>query len=214
MKNIYIAIVFVLTCNWVYSQEEENIFKGQKLSLDTVNIDEKKELPAKLSTSFNSGVSFMSLGQYGSVFSTFVNPNLNYRVSPKFSLSTGVFITNNNFNLKDVPGGEDNFGNNSIFSNYVYAQGTYKINNNLTVSGAVITEVGNLDQQKYVNPSLSSTNFKSTIIGFSYKFSNNARIDAVFNFQEGRNPFGYENRISPYNSHYSPYNPYRNIFGW
>ncbi len=141
MKKIYIVLFVFLLSNSLFAQtfEEEYIINSGN---DTdIQIDEKAE--KKINYNFNIGTSFTAWKQ-GSMFSTYVNPNLNYSLTPRFMVSTGVVISNNTllsnyYNL----GGEDRKSN--FVDSYFHVSGIYQVSEKLQVAASVLFRNNHFD---------------------------------------------------------------------
>ena len=122
--------------NQINSLSKEELKSLYKLILNNHDFSEKgggglgmidiaRKTGSKLDYNFNIGTSFTAW-KGGSMFSTYINPNLKYKFTPKFSISTGVVISNNTllsnyYNVNDVN------TNNNFVDSYLHFTGIYQL---------------------------------------------------------------------------------------
>lgn len=152
------------------SFEEEYIVNSGK---DNNTIEEESRgVEKNLNYNFNIGTAFTAW-KSGSMLSTYINPNLNYRFTPRFSVSTGIIISNNslfsqNYNLN---------GENSNFTNaYLHLTGIYQVNEKLQVTGSVLYKKNNFTNE--MNP--NAFNNLDYSVGAKYKVTKNIELGVQF----------------------------------
>jgi hypothetical protein len=154
----------------------------------------------KMSLSVEVGTSFGTAPGYGSYFSTYLAPHLSYQLSPKFTLSGGLKLIN-------YQGGFDYFGSDYLYrptGNYVYRpvslvymEGAYRINDNLTFTGAAYHQI-----DTFKNPAGFNNNLKGIIMGVDYKIGENAWIRGQVEFSNGYRGFGNYPGVNPWQRNY------------
>ncbi len=168
----YIFILFLLTfsiATFAQSAEEEYIINSEN-TFEPVT-------PIKLqrwSTNFNLGTAFTAW-KGGSMFSTYVNPNLNYQFTPRFTLSTGFIVSNNRLLAQNY----DLNGNkldNSFINTYLYVSGAYQVTEKLQVVGSVLYHNNPFSQQ--MNPNAFDNLDYS--VGAKYKITKNIEVGVQF----------------------------------
>lgn len=172
MKQIIfiILLAFSFTSMNAQSFEEEYIVNSGK---DNNTIEEESRgVEKNLNYNFNIGTAFTAW-KSGSMLSTYINPNLNYRFTPRFSVSTGIIISNNslfsqNYNLN---------GENSNFTNaYLHLTGIYQVNEKLQVTGSVLYKKNNFTNE--MNP--NAFNNLDYSVGAKYKVTKNIELGVQF----------------------------------
>jgi hypothetical protein len=78
----------------------------------------------------------------------------------------------------------------------VYAEGTYQINQRLTVGGMVVKELDS-DIYRQMNAFQKNTNFQSVGMSVNYKITDNIQVGARFNVTDGR-PYYFSDPTNPY----------------
>ncbi|OFY81140.1 MAG: hypothetical protein A2275_00040 [Bacteroidetes bacterium RIFOXYA12_FULL_35_11] len=149
----------------------------------------------RVKVAFQTGASFSSFGN-SSLFNTWVAPEVQFQVSPKFKLKVGtVAMYSMGSALQDYLYNE----NTTDFSNrlaqyYLYAQGEYKINDRLRLRAATIQETP--------NNVLSSQRFSMNRFGIDWKIKDKVFLSADIQLAQGRSPYG----TGYYNPYYSQFN--------
>jgi len=133
-----------------------------------------------------------SIGSYGKtpVYRNFVAPTVSYDLTERFTLNAGVMTSfGNAFQLYSASfdGGFLYPCSGTIMQNMVFASGSYKMNEKLTLFGGTYYEVNRLslndDQSKEHNFDNKGVSF-----GFEYKLSKSSSIQ--FEIQQGTgNPY-------------------------
>ncbi len=149
-----------------------------------------------------TGASFTGTGNGGSLFSTWVAPSFNQPLGKNFTLSAGAFINNTTFSNVLLLNNEGSItsANSNLTTFTMYAAGSYRVNDRLTVSGSAF---------KTINPAfnarLNAENLQMEAqgmsVGVGYKVSENFHIGAEFRMQQSNS-----NIYSPWQ-----YNPGSNM---
>lgn len=203
--NIFLLLTFV-----AYGQNDSTYYDDYYTEKYSLNNSASPSFDNKISTRITLGSSFSSFGS-ANAFTTYTKPEINYRLSPKFSLSAGVYALSTRFT--DMPSLNENFqpvtANFNQNSVYFYAAGNYQVNENLTISGQVTKQVVNLNRQKYINPALYNTDFQSLSLGFTYKITDYFEIEGQISHSRGYDPlFMQTNPYSGFRSSSPFYNPF------
>ncbi|MCF8309208.1 MAG: hypothetical protein K9I68_09390 [Bacteroidales bacterium] len=168
-----------------------------------------------LNTDFDMsvGTSFSGLGNGASSFTSYAFPRLRMNPSDNLEVQTGVLMMNTQMSgMPDsyaqlTPGGTAN----SNFTNaYAFASGTYQFSENFKISGSAYKKLNSQNQmQQQVNPQAFNFDAYGMSMRMEYNISDNATIDAQFNYRKGASPFNNYNRrySSPFrqSSYMSPF---------
>jgi hypothetical protein len=174
--------------NPVFSQEvEKEISKTGLLNKDRFDFD------------MTAGASYTA-SKYGSYFSNYFSPKVNYEATDDFTLSVGAGVM---VNPMVISNNGESIGNYGGTYSYFYAQGAYKLNENLSVHGTVYkgTSLTKSTDQPY--------EFKGASFGAEYKFDNNMSVGIDINVSDKPSPFNYG--FGNPAGFYSPFSP---MPGW
>jgi hypothetical protein len=162
----------------------------------------------KLSLGLNIGSAFSSYGN--GIFTSYASPEVRYRATEKFTISVGTMASFTSYNggfLNPESSQLDYAGRMAQY--YMYASGTYQVNDKFRIRAGGIYEV---------TPNTQYNSFKSGHIGFDLQLTENTFINADFQFSNGYySPamyfsnggiFGNPGRFSNYTNPHQPY------FGW
>jgi len=133
--------------------------------------------------SLQTGVSFFSIGKQ-SIFDKWVAPELTYSLTPKLNLTVGAVAMFSNYsgfqnNMNNE--GVKTFSPNTVNGQYfLFAQGSYLLNDRITLRGTIMKEVPN----KQINPYALNINR----VGVDFKVSDNFTISADYLRIKGYNP--------------------------
>jgi len=213
MKNVIFVIIFIIFSSLLFGQISEIDIKKQE-SKDTViystsdfdteeiadYIKEKKlKLRVEVGTTF--GTSFGS----GNYFGTYIAPHFSYKISPRFSLNTGVILSNNYGGYYYNPFyGEQIVTPVSGFTrSFIYIEGAYRLNEKVTVTGAVYKEINLFNNSL---PSAQGFNYdcKGMIMGVDYKLGENVFIRGQIEVSNGQSPYRSRSYINPMHNFHSP----------
>ncbi len=146
--------------------------------------ERKLKFRVEVGTSF--GTSFGS----GNYFGTYLAPHLSYSISPRFNLNAGAIINNNFGRYSYNPFYSDihTIHGSGFTQTYVYLEGAYRLNEKVTITGAVYKEINLLNVP---DPAAREFNFdrKGFIFGIDYKLGENVFIRGQINVSNGVNPY-------------------------
>jgi len=167
-------------------KEIENYLKEQKLKLNL-------KAGAFFGTGFGSG-------EY---YGTYVSPEINYRVSPRFTVKTGISVIQSFGTQPGLMMYEATPGSPSAPStrSLIYASGTYKLNERLMISGTVYKSF-NTFNGKSSNPASKIYDYQGVIMGIDYKVGRNIFIQGQIEFSD-----------SPYSRYSYPYSGFGHGYG-
>lgn len=135
-----------------------------------------------------AGTSFLFLSGRGSILNHFVAPQLSWRLTPRFSLSTGAILGFTSFNSLNNSTDEVNPAVPSValYPNLMatpYIAGEYQVNNKLSLTGRVFADVAQYNLGNSTG-SLQLRNFGAAA-GFNLKVNENTRIMAEIQWHNG-----------------------------
>lgn len=205
MRAIFITGILLLPL-LILAQESE----GEALLLQQLNQGQevltvpelKKTTWDKIDFGLQAGAAFTSFGRYGSMFDTYIAPEIHYKAAPRVHFSAGVvlstgFLSGPGFEGPAAPasGSASPFGNrfNRIL---VFAEGNYQVNPRLTVGGMVVKELDN-DMYRHMNAFQKNSGFQSIGMNVNYKITDNFHIGARVNVTDGR-PYYYNDPTNPF----------------
>lgn len=157
----------------------------------------------------DAGAVFSTFGRQGSMFSTYVAPEIRYQATPRLHFSTGIILSTGSLPYTGAdltmagPGPLWTAGNR--FNRVLfYAGGTYQLNPRLTIGGMVVKELDN-DFRQQVNAFQKNTGFRSVGMSVGYKITENIHVGARLNVTDGR-PYYFTDPTNPFILR-SPYSP-------
>jgi hypothetical protein len=159
-----------------------------------------------------TGAAFTSFGRHGSMFSSYMAPEIRYQATPRVHFRAGVvlstaFLPGTGFEgIGTAGGGSAGPSGNRYNRILVYAAGDYQINPRLTIGGMLVKE---LDNNLYgqMNAFQKNSGFQSIGMNVNYKITDNFHVGARLNVTEGR-PYYYSDPANPFLIR-SPFSP-----GW
>ncbi|KPL16899.1 MAG: hypothetical protein AMS26_02790 [Bacteroides sp. SM23_62] len=188
------------------AQESE----GDVLLLRQLNEDQEVLTVPELKTAvrdridfgLEAGAAFTTFGRHGSMFSSYLAPEIRYQATPRVHFSAGVI-----FSTGFIPGaGLDGIGLAGIgqggtagshFNRFlVFAEGTYRVNQRLSIGGMVVKELDN-NLYRQINAFQRNSGFQSMGMSVNYKITDNINIGARINVTEGR-PYYYTDPTNPF----------------
>ena len=152
MKKITTSLFALLFSLSIFAQsfEEEYIINsGNENTEEIENTEENSLKNNKINYNFNVGTAFTAW-RGGSMFSTYLNPNLNYQFTPKFSVSTGVVISNNTLLSNYYSSNGEEIKRNFVDS-YLQVSGIYQVNEKLQITGSVMYHTNTFSPQMNAN---------------------------------------------------------------
>lgn len=167
----------------------------------------------KINWNVNIGSSIMGSKNSGTFVNTFIAPNMNYDLGKKWSIGTGVIISNttlNNYPLLSSEIKKTNLTQNFSQMTY-YVNGSYQATDRLTINAMVYKS---LDINKAPTSQLQNgafdRNFKGIMMDVNYKVTEHTSINIGFNYSDGaNNPFSTQFPTSGFGM-----NGMRNMHGW
>lgn len=167
-----------------------------------------------LNTDFDMsvGTSFSGMGNGASSFMSYAFPRLRMNPHDKLEVEAGVLMMNTQTSgMSDLYSPYSQGAANSNFTNaYAYASGAYQLTESFKVSGSAYKKLNSQNQfQQQVHPQAFNFDSYGMNLRMEYQISENAKIDAQFNYRKGNSPFDPYNRY--YNSPFqqrSPFMPY------
>ncbi len=180
MKNTLIILIFSLLALSVNAQtfEEEYIINSNPVNSGVTEENDNEKIREKYSFQVNLGTSLMTW-KNGSALSTYINPNLNYQLTPRFSLAAGIIMSHNTLL-------SSNETNNSLITNYLHFSGIYQVNEKLQVNGSVLYSIHPTSSS--LNPNaFDNLNYS---VGAKYKLTKNIELGVQFT-KRSNNPYLY-----------------------
>ena len=171
INKLYILVVSVFFAQLTFAQQLQNGDDEYVLTKDSLSVKDKLDVSTQIS--FGAGAS-----NNGTYLSTSIRPIVSYRLTPKFSVYTGVGYTNyqlDNFKVLSEYGFQPFSGNLSQMTAFV--GGKYQVNDRLAVRGEVFY---NLAQMTPLNANFRQPSAFDNIgyaASFEYKVVDNMYIE-------------------------------------
>ena len=197
-----------------FAQESE----GEALLLQQLNQGQevltvpelKTSVKDKIDFGLEAGAAFTSFGRQGSMFDTYIAPEIRYKAAPRIHFRAGVvlstgFLSGSGFEGAGTPvGGSSGPMGNRFNRILVFAEGDYQVSPRLTIGGMVVKELDN-DLYRNMNAFQKNSGFQSIGMNVNYKITDNFHVGARFNVTDGR-PYYYNDPSNPFmqRSHYGP----------
>ena len=148
MRSIVLAgsLLLPLLCSAQISEGEGPYLQPVYEGKDVLTVPELKQpVRDRFDFGLEAGAGFTTFGRYGSVFTSYLAPEIRYQAAPRLHFSTGIVLSTGFMpggGLESsglaVPGQMGGSGNR--FSRVlVYAEGSYRLNPRLTIGGMVST---------------------------------------------------------------------------
>ena len=216
MKKI-ISIIMVLMVVSGFTQtnnEEEEYYNpnfknwSNGLSMDT------SKTKQNIKFGFSTGASVASGFNGGSGVNTWVAPQVLIPINNRFSVETGISYNKgfyNNYN-PILFYGDNTYGNlnGEMTSVSYYVKGNYRVNERLTISGAVYgSKVLRTKPVNPANPNAFNFDNNGYSVGLNYKFSNGSELNFQLDLQKGNSPY----YAMPYNGFGMGHSQFGNSFG-
>lgn len=146
--------------------------------------------PKRMQTHVTLGTQFSTSSWYGSGLTTYVSPSISYQVTPRFSVRGGVTISNTTmFNYRPWYALENSPTFDANFTKAVlYLEGSYRITDKLTISGAGFKEFTITDNSNFYNP-YSNNEPYGIYLNADYKIAEGVHIQAGFGYTRGYTPY-------------------------
>ncbi len=207
-KQLFIAFILFLPL-MILSQNPEGdkfLYSGNDSTQYSDSDFNAKEIAAflkerKLKFRVEVGTSFGTSFGSGNYFGTYLAPHLSYSISPRFNINAGAIINNSFGKYSYNPLYSDVFTTNgSAFTRaFIYFEGAYRLNEKLTLTGAVYKEINLLNVP---DPATREFNLdrKGFIFGIDYKLGENVFIRGQINVSNGVNPYYPQPYLGPSNN--------------
>ncbi|MBE0649105.1 MAG: hypothetical protein IH596_15140 [Bacteroidales bacterium] len=142
--------------------------------------------PGRMQTNVIVGTQFSTSSWFGSGLTTFISPSVSYRVTPKFSVRGGLTISNTAlFGYKPWFTAEGSPTYDANFTKAVlYLEGSYRVTDRLTISGAGFKEFTITDNSNFYNP-YSKNEPYGIYLNADYKIAEGAHIQLGFGYTRG-----------------------------
>ena len=184
--------------------------EGEGLLLQQLNMGQevltvpelKTPVRDKIDFGLEAGAAFTSFGRHGSMFDSYIAPEIRYHATPRLHFSAGVvlstgFMSGSGFEGVGTAGGGSASPLGNRFNRIlVFAEGNYQINPRLTVGGMVVKELDN-DMYRHMNAFQKNSGFQSIGMNVNYKITDNFHVGARFNMTDGR-PYYYNDPTNPF----------------
>jgi len=215
MKRLFsIILVLIFVSSFAQTNDDEYFDPNYKNWSNGLSMDTSKT-KQKIKYKFSTGASVTSGFNGGSAVNTWVAPSVLIPVNNRLSIETGLVYGKgfyNNYNAMPFYG-DNSFGNinGDISTVSYYIKGNYKINENLTITGATYgSKVIRTTPVNPANPQAFNLDNNGYMIGFNYKFRNGSEMNLELNLQQGNSPM----QMSPFSRGASfGASPYGNTFG-
>jgi hypothetical protein len=169
----------------------------------------KKPVMDRLHYGLDAGAVFSTFGRQGSMFSTYVAPEIRYQATPRLHVSTGIMFSTSFLPYAGADhmmagsgtlGAAGNRFNRVLF----FAEGTYQLNPRLTIGGMVVKELDN-DFHKQMGAFQKNSGFQTVGMSVGYQITDNIHVGARLSVTDGR-PYYFTDPTNPFILH-SPYSP-------
>ena len=217
MKTVYILLLNILLVYPVLAQNTDD--NNPKQDSSSSIYDNNNSLPRpfvkkslinddNMHFSLQTGVNAMSFGK-SSMVSTFVAPELSYRINPKLNITVGTIALNSNFN--NMMYYNYNEGTSTAIPNanqmFIYLKGDYQLTDRIRLRGTTFREVSNSS-----NP--TSNPFSFNQLGVDFKISDHVSMSADFIHSNGQPPMGLYGINNPVFRSASPFGGSFSNNGW
>ncbi len=206
MKRLSLLAFLLLFAAPVFCQVE----LGDIVSADNESLFQPKKLTCQLTL----GSQFTSSSGFGSGLTTYVTPRLSYRLNNRLSIGGGVSIIQTGyFKARSYFQQEPAAVSNGNFTGaLIFVDGTYLVNNRLSVYGSAYKQLPITQDPLPYNPfnPVSAHGAQGVNLNVSYRIGNNVFIQAGFHYAEGMNPHATDpfNRNPFLNNTYEPYSAF------
>lgn len=146
--------------------------------------------PKRLQTNVMIGTQFSTSSWFGSGLTTYIAPSLSYRISPRFSVRGGLVISNTSlFDYRPWFSAEGSPSYNANFTQaIIYLEGSYRVTDKLTISGAGFKQFTVTDNSNFYNP-YSRNEPYGIYLNADYKIAEGVHIQAGFGYSKGYSPY-------------------------
>ncbi|MCD4697635.1 MAG: hypothetical protein K8S16_15520 [Bacteroidales bacterium] len=144
----------------------------------------------KIQLNVSFGTTFATSFGSGNYFGAFISPHISYPLSNRFTLRTGGIFTNSFSNsiYETYPARHTNYYFGSLNRSFIYAEGAYQLNENITLTGTVYKE---LDLTRNPGSKANENQFDNSglIMGVDYKLGKNVFIRGQIEISNGTSPY-------------------------
>ena len=186
--------------NPMYSRAYNPMYMGVGMNgfvPNNTNVSDKKmDVGVQLGTSFSTDFN------RGFAFTTFVAPELRYKVNDRLRIRGGVSLANSEYgnSLMYSPYGFSRYSGN-VTQGMIYVSGDYMLSPKLILSGTAYKEfsINHSGTETGINPAYDG---KGLMMNLRFMPSENVTIDAGIEIYEGNNPYrsGFYNPYRPFGS--------------
>ncbi len=194
MKKLIAPIMFLFCASVIVAQTTAEDYynppKPKLLSRDKVST----------SISMGTGVSFLNSTK-NAAYTTFIAPKIGYLLTSKFKLNVGFMhyiATGNTFMPLNQNEAIYNSSNKTFSGNLVLIEGQYQLNKRMTMSGAVMYDANEFNNNK-------QNNYKAASLGLDYKLTRTTSIGFKATLSQGSGNY----MLNPKTNSFD-YNPYSN----
>lgn len=187
MKQLLLFISLLLLPLLGFSQDNGD----GVISVDSLPSKVKKSIKPELH--FTAGTSLMIMPKYGAALSHFVAPELTFRLSDRARIKAGLMLSYNSMNTISATTGEAR----SMAPYYTpytmritaYVAGEYDINEKLTVTGSLFTDMMQFDASGNSGMALRNSVTYGGTAGLRLKLSEHSFIEAQVQMRYQTNPY-------------------------
>jgi hypothetical protein len=189
---LFVMVLFIASSGILLSQEQKEIPETDRKGVDPEEIMSYLE-SGKMRMNIEFGSMFMYSRGFGSGFGTFISPGISYPVGSRFSLHSGLkvnmfsHVTAGNFENAGLPG---------FTSTLIYAGGSYKLSERVSISGTGFKEISSfstVQASSFFQPS----NYKGLMMGVDWKLGENFFIQGQIEISNGASPFWFHPMNQP-----------------
>ncbi len=194
MKNVLIILLF-LSSLLVTGQSEPGSVSMVKNNINAEEIE--PYLTKKLTLNLEAGTVF-GIGGHGNYAGTYIAPHLSYPLNERLQLSGGVLLTG----FSTILHPDARYYGYSLYENgwrtksFVYAEGAYRLNEKLMITGTAYHEVNGFRGKQLQNQG-KDFNTKGLIMGIDYKIGENVFIRGQVEVSNGNGIYGHDPFFNP-----------------
>ncbi len=184
--------------------------EGESLLLQQYSEDQEVLTVPRLKTTvmdrfdfgLEAGTAYTTFGRHGSMFSSYLAPEISYQATPRIRLNAGVILSTGFISRVGLEGsgpagaGQSGAATNLYNRHLVFAEGIYRVNQRLSIGGMVVKELDH-DLYRQINAFERNSGFQSLGMSVDYKITENIHVGARFNVAEGR-PYYYTDPANPF----------------
>lgn len=161
------------------------------ISMDS--LPTKTQMPIKPEFHMTAGTSLMIMPKHGAVMSHFVAPELSYRLTDRARVKVGLMLSYNSMNTLSSTTGEGRsmapYYTPYTMRTTAYVAGEYDLNDKLTVTGSLFTDMMQFDMSDNNGIGLTNSVSYGGTAGMRLKLSEHAFIEAQVQIRHQTNPY-------------------------